>query len=252
MNKSLYNFILKTADDCFVLGHRNSEWTGLGPFMEEDISFASMAQDKIGHAWMMYKMLFAENAEEEAEKIAFRRDEKDFTSCHLVELPIGEYDFSLMRHFLFDHADQLRYETLMNSSFEPLAHFAKKFKGELKFHTMHADTFILQLGNGNEESKARMQSALNECMPLALGIFESYEGEEEIVAEKIFISEKELQQNWLAKISPIIEQAGLKMPDLSSIQSVYGGRKGYHSEHLQPLLNEMREVVNQMPDATQW
>jgi ring-1,2-phenylacetyl-CoA epoxidase subunit PaaC len=140
----------------------------------------------------------------------------------------------------------------MNSSFEPLAHFAKKFKGELKFHTMHADTFIIQLGNGNEESKARMQSALNECMPLALGIFESYEGESEIVAEKIFISEKELQQNWLAKISPIIEQAGLKMPNVSSIQPVYGGRKGYHSEHLQPLLNEMREVVNQMPDATQW
>ncbi|MEN9523885.1 MAG: phenylacetate-CoA oxygenase subunit PaaC [Bacteroidota bacterium] len=252
MTNALYNFILKTADDCFVLGHRNSEWTGLGPFMEEDISFASMAQDKIGHAWMMYKMLFTENADEEAEKIAFRRNEKDFTSCHLVEMPIGEYDFSLMRHFLFDHADQLRYETLMNSSFEPLAHFSKKFKGELKFHTMHADTFIIQLGNGNEESKARMQSALNECMPLAFGIFESYEGEEEIVAEKIFISEKELQQNWLAKILPIIEQAGLKMPDLSSIQPIYGGRKGYHSEHLQPLLNEMREVVNQMPDATQW
>jgi ring-1,2-phenylacetyl-CoA epoxidase subunit PaaC len=252
MTPALYNFILKTADDCFVLGHRNSEWTGLGPFMEEDISFASMAQDKIGHAWMMYKMLFTENAEDEAEKIAFRRDEKDFTSCHLVEMPIGEYDFSLMRHFLFDHADQLRYATLMNSSFEPLAHFAKKFKGELKFHTMHADTFIIQLGNGNEESKARMQSALNECMPLALGIFESYEGENEIVAEKIFISEKELQQKWIEIISPIIAQAGLKMPDIATLQAVNGGRKGYHSEHLKPLLNEMREVVNQFPEATQW
>jgi ring-1,2-phenylacetyl-CoA epoxidase subunit PaaC len=167
-------------------------------------------------------------------------------------MPIGEYDFSLMRHFLFDHADQLRYETLMNSSFEPLAHFAKKFKGELKFHTMHADTFIIQLGNGNEESKARMQTALNECMPLALGIFESYEGESEIVAEKIFISEHELQQKWIEIIAPIISQAGLKMPDIAALQAVNGGRKGYHSEHLQPLLNEMREVVNEFPNATQW
>jgi ring-1,2-phenylacetyl-CoA epoxidase subunit PaaC len=252
MTNALHNFILKTADDCFILGHRNSEWTGLGPFMEEDISFASMAQDKIGHAWILYKMLFAENAEDEAEQIAFRRNEKEFTSCHLVEQPIGEYDFSLMRHFLFDHADQLRYEILMNSSFEPLAHFAKKFKGELKFHTMHADTFIIQLGNGDEVSKARMQSALNECMPLALGIFETYDGEQEIISEKIFISEADLQQQWLNKISPIIEQAGLKMPSIASLQPVNGGRKGYHSGHLQPLLNEMREVVNQMPSATQW
>ncbi len=250
MTPALYNFILKTADDCFILGHRNSEWTGFGPFMEEDIAFASMAQDKIGHAWLLYKMLDENPAA--AETLAFKRAEKDFKCCHFVEQPIGEYDFSLMRHFLFDHADQLRYEMLMNSSFEPLAHFAKKFKGELKYHTMHADTFILQLGNGNEESKARMQSALNFCLPLALGIFEAYEGEQEIIAQNIFAGEKVLQAKWVGKISPIIKDAGLKMPDINTLQAVNGGRHGFHSDYLQPLLKEMREVVDAFPDATEW
>ena len=157
-----------------------------------------------------------------------------------------------MRHFLFDHADQLRYEMLMNSSFEPLAHFAKKFKGELKYHTMHADTFILQLGNGNEESKARMQSALNFCLPLALGIFEAYEGEQEIIAQNIFAGEKVLQAKWVEKISPIIKDAGLKMPDINTLQAANGGRHGFHSDYLQPLLKEMREVVDAFPDATEW
>jgi ring-1,2-phenylacetyl-CoA epoxidase subunit PaaC len=250
MTNGLYNFILKTADDCFILGHRNSEWTGFGPFLEEDISFASMAQDKIGHALILYKML-KEN-QHEVEALAFKRDEKDFRCCQLVEQPIGEYDFSLMRHFLFDHAEQLRYEMLMNSSFEPLAHFAKKFRGELKYHTMHADTFILQLGKGNEESNARMQTALNLAMPLALGMFENYDGEDEVIKEKIFEGEKALQKKWLEKISPIIQQANLKMPDLKSLQAANGGRHGFHSNYLQSLLREMSEVVNDFKDAKEW
>jgi len=249
MNIGLKNLLLKTADDSFIVGHRNSEWTGFGPFMEEDIAFASMAQDKIGHAWALYKLVEQMEPDHSAEWLAFQRPLKEFKSCHLVELPNAEYDFSLIRHFLFDEAELLRYTLFLESSFEPLTHLAKKIKGELKYHTMHAETFLFQLANGNEVSKARMQSALNECFPYALGLFESFEGEKELIQEGIYPGEQVLKDKWLAAIADMIAEAGLKMPEFHAASSVEGGRNGYHSDFLLPLLTEMREVIAIDPNA---
>ncbi|MEY2898691.1 MAG: phenylacetate-CoA oxygenase subunit PaaC [Bacteroidota bacterium] len=249
MNQGTINFIFKTADDSFIFGHRNSEWTGLGPFIEEDIAFASMAQDKIGHAWVLYKMLNEHAGLEDAEKLAFYRDINDFRNAHLVELPNGEYDFSLLRHFLFDEAEFLRYDLLLNSSFAPLAHMAKKFKGELKYHTMHAESFMIQLGQGSEESNTRMQKALDAAFPYALGLFESYEGESEVIAEGVFPGEEVLKAKWLERITPIIVQANLKMPDVNA-NPIFGGRQKQHTEHFAPMMHEMREVSSTDPNAT--
>src|ERR1043165_29754 len=178
MSNALKNLLYKMADDALVIGHRNSEWTGIGPMLEEDLAFSSMAQDKIGHAQALYYILNTIFGEADPDTLAFKRGEKEFKSCQFVELPIGEYDFSIMRQFLFDHAELLRYEMLTASSFEPVANLAKKVKGEIKYHVMHGDTFVKQLAQGTEESKARMQSALNYAWPYALGIFEK--GEDEI------------------------------------------------------------------------
>ncbi len=250
MNLGLTNFILKTADDSFIVGHRNSEWTGFGPFMEEDIAFASMAQDKIGHAWELYKLIPAPNDQQNyAEWLAFQRPVSDFKVAHLAALPNEGYDFSLIRHFLFDHAEYLRYEMLLSSSFEPLSHLAKKIKGELKFHTMHAETFLFQLANGSVESKARMQAALNYTLPFALGLFETYEGEQEIINAGVFEGEEALKKKWIQRITALINEAGLTLPDLNTIEPVFGGRNGYPSEHLAPLLAEMREVIALDPNA---
>ena len=124
-----------------------------------------------------------------------------------------------MRHFLFDYAEAVRYEMLTNSSFEPIAQLAKKFRGEIRYHVMHAHTWIKQLGQGSEESKARMQSALNECFPLALGIFEPSEYEDTLIEADIFPGEKRLQEIWLEEITPVIAEAGLEMPDINKAQS---------------------------------
>lgn len=237
------------ADDALIIGHRNSEWTGIGPMLEEDLAFSSMAQDKIGHAQALYAILHEHFGEPEPDKLGFMRTEKDFKCCHLVELPIGEYDFSLVRHFLFDHAELLRYEMLTNSSFEPLAQLAKKVKGEIKYHVLHADTFLKQLARGTEESKARMQSGLNYTWPYALGIFEATDNEQDLTAQNVFAGEEELKKRWLEKVSLIINNAGLTVPKVEESKIVYGGRKGYHSEYLKPLLDEMTEVVRLDPSA---
>src|SRR6185295_955487 len=115
--QSVKELILKMADDALIMGHRNSEWTGLGPILEEDIAFSSMAQDKIGHALALYTIMHEQFGGETPDITAYQREEKKFRCCHLVEFPIGEYDFTIARHFLFDHAEMLRYELLTQSSF---------------------------------------------------------------------------------------------------------------------------------------
>lgn len=240
--------LYKMADDQLIIGHRNSEWTGLGPLLEEDIAFSSMAQDKIGQSQHLYQLLH-ELGESDPDTVAFTRNAEQFHCCQLVELPNGEYDFSTIRHFLFDFAEALRFEMLAQSSYEDLAKIARKFKGEIKYHTMHANTWVQQLAQGNEESKARMQSALNECWNHALGIFEEGPHESVLAESGIFAGEAALKSRWLETIVPLLEKYGFKIPDESTWQAQNGGRRGYHTDHLQPLLTEMTEVYRIDPSA---
>ena len=246
--KAVKEFLYKIADDQLIIGHRNSEWTGLGPILEEDIAFSSIAQDKLGQSMHIYEILYS-LGEKDSDTIAFTREAKDFKCSHFVEYMIGEYDFSLMRNFLFSHSELIRFEMLAESSLEPLANLAKKYKGEIKYHVMHSDLWVKQLGKANEESHARMQSALNECFNLALGIFEESEFAEDLKEMKIFDGEKFLQDKWLEQIMPVLEKASLETPPQSNWSPVYGGRKGEHTEYLQPLLDEMGAVFRLDPKA---
>ncbi len=244
----LKEFLYKIADDQLILGHRNSEWTGFGPLLEEDIAFSSMAQDKIGHSLAIYTLL-NQLGESDPDTLAFTRNANQFHNCQLVELPNGEYDFSIIRHFLFDTAEALRFEMLTQSSFEPLAQLAAKIKGELRYHTMHANYWVKKLGNATEESKSRMQQSLNVLLPYALGIFEKSELEEELIMDQVFAGEDELKAKWKSRVSEILSDTELFLPDWSTLKPVDGGRRGIHSEHLQPLLNEMGEVLRSDPTA---
>lgn len=246
--EALKELLYKIADDLLILGHRNSEWTGFGPLLEEDIAFSSMAQDKIGQSYAVYQMLH-ELGEEAPDIAAFMRQADQFHNCQLVELPNQEYDFSLIRHFLFDTADALRWDMLTQSAYEPLALLAKKIKGELRYHTLHANTWIKQLGSATPESISRLQHSLEAAMPYALGVFEASTYEKEIIAEGIFGGEQVLQKKWLEKIESFIAQTQLQLPDWKIISGVMGGRTGQHSEHLQPLLDEMSEVFKIDPGA---
>lgn len=239
------------ADDELILGHRNSEWTGLGPILEEDIAFSSMAQDKIGHALALFEILNEQFGEKDPDHFAFLRNEKEYKCCQLVEFPIGEYDFSLMRHFLFDFAEIVRYENMAESSFGPFRLLSKKIRGELKYHTLHAQEWIKQLSNATDESHARMQQELDHCFPLAAGIFEpAKDFEQQVIDEKIYPGEKKLYECWLDKIYPVLTLSSLNLPDTDKMQPAFGGREGYHTEYLQPLLDEMHEVYKLDPNAS--
>ncbi|HEY3251167.1 MAG TPA: 1,2-phenylacetyl-CoA epoxidase subunit PaaC [Ignavibacteria bacterium] len=245
---ALKDLLYKIADDQLIIGHRNSEWTGLGPLLEEDIAFSSIAQDKLGQSLHLYEILH-QLGEKDPDTIAFTRNVDKFKCCHFVEYPIGEYDFSLMRNFLFNHAEAARFSMLSGSSFEPLQNLAKKYRGEIKYHVMHADTWIKQLSRATEESCIRMQKALNECFNLALGIFEESDYVNLLHEMKIFEGENALKDKWLENISPVIKEASLNLPENKTRKPAFGGRKGHHTEHLQPLLDEMSVVFRLDPKA---
>ncbi|GAB2450691.1 phenylacetate-CoA oxygenase subunit PaaI [Hymenobacter qilianensis] len=245
---ALKDLLYRLADDQLILGHRNSEWNGLGPILEEDIAFSSMAQDKLGHSLQLYTLLH-QLGEAEPDTVAFTRNAPQFHCAQLVELPIGEYDFSLIRHFLYDHAEILRFEALSHSSYEPLAQVARKLKGELKYHTLHANTWIKQLGSSTEEAIERLQNSLNYTLPFALGLFEKTAAEDQIISEGIFVGEDEIKARWQENITKILSQTALDIPDLAALTPVFGGRIGEHTEYLQPLLDEMAEVFRVDPTA---
>lgn len=242
------DLLMRMADDELIIAHRHSEWTGLGPLLEEDIAFSSIAQDKLGHAHAVYAILHEHFQLAVPDTLAFMRNESEMRCCQFVELPNGEYDFSLMRHYLFDAAEYMRWTALTQSSLEPIAKLAVKIRGELKYHLYHAQTWVKQLGaQGSEESHARMQTALREAWPYALGMFEPTDADAALIADGVFVGEAAICEQWLAFITPTLNEATLQIPEHA--EPIYGGRKGYHSEHLQPLLTEMTEVYRIDPSA---
>jgi ring-1,2-phenylacetyl-CoA epoxidase subunit PaaC len=247
-DRLIIELLYKIADDQLILGHRNSEWTGFGPLLEEDIAFSSMAQDKIGQSLALYQILH-QLGEQTPDKVAFLRNANQFHNCILTELPNGEYDFSLIRHFLFDTAELIRFEMLSHSTYLPLAELSRKIKGELRYHTLHANTWIKQLGTATEESILRLQQSLDFTIPYALGIFEESPFEVELIESGIFGGEKVLKERWMEMTEKIIHQTSLRLPEWDKIIPVSGGRRGIHSEHLQPLLDEMSEVIRIDPSA---
>ena len=245
---AIKDLLFKIADDQLILGHRSSEWIGLGPLLEEDIAFASKAQDKVGQSLAFYKLLEA-LGEAEPDITAFSREASEFHNSTFVELPNGEFDFSIMRHFLFDTAEYIRFEALSKSSYQPLSNLTNKLKGEVRYHIMHANEWIKQLGNADAETVDRMQKALDYALPYALGVIEPSKFEEILISDEIFSGEKALQSAWETKIGEILAETQLALPSFDSLEPEYGGRYGEHTEHLQPLLTEMGEVIQSDPSA---
>lgn len=248
--EALKELLYKIADNQLILGHRNSEWIGLGPTLEEDIAFGSLAQDKTGHAFNIYQML-EKIGEGDPDTIAFRRSEKDFKSSHLVELPNnGDYAFALARHFFFDYSELLRFEALKSSTYPELAGWSGKFYSEIKYHIFHANTWLKSLMNGNDESRAKMTTALKYALPYALGIFEEGKYEQVLIDEGLFIGETKLKAKWITAVQEKLSEVGIDLD--FSVEPILGGRNGYHSEHLAPLLQEMNAVIDLEPSDAKW
>jgi ring-1,2-phenylacetyl-CoA epoxidase subunit PaaC len=268
---AVIDLLYRLADDALIIGHRNSEWTGIGPILEEDIAFSSMAQDKMGHASVLYGMLH-ELGEADPNSLAFGRKAEQYKCCSLVALeclskgggaaapalsnnPVrdellsrGDWAMSFVRQFLFSEADALRWAALEKSAYEPLAQFAKKLRGEIKYHTMHGRLMMEKLRQA-PESRGRLQTELDMLYPHALGMFEPTKFDGTLAEAGICPSEAELCKTWEADISTILNRCGLRTTH--STKPMYGGRQGKHPPEMRDVLDALQKVYRLDPTA-QW
>jgi len=248
MNKHLFNFLLRLGDDSLILGHRMSEWCGHGPVLEEDIAMTNISLDLIGQATSILEYAGkVENKGRDEDALAFLRFDKDYKNLLLVEQPNGDFGMTFMRQFLFDAYRKFLFEALQKSSDQQLAAIAEKSLKETKYHFKHSAEWVIRLGDGTEESHARIQESLDTLWRYTAELFYQDETEQELIAAGILPDLSALKSEWESTVREVLETATLKIPENGWEQM--GGRNGLHSEHLGFLLAEMQYLQRAYPGA---
>ncbi len=250
LKRPLIELLLSVADDKFMLGHRNADWTGLAPILEEDIAFSALSQDEIAHASALYDMV-AQLQGSKADRLAFGRKPDEYRCAQIVELS-DEFDWAkaLCRNFFCDHFDILRLGRLAQSRFTPLAQLAGRLAAEEQIHVEHVDSWMRRLGRGGMDPYRRIQEALGSLAPLAPALLEPTEGLDLLEAEGIYPKTTPgTFERWSGDLGRLARDAGLKLELQPLAANFMGGRHGKHSELFLPLLDELTEVYRIEPEA---
>ncbi|MDQ3163225.1 MAG: phenylacetate-CoA oxygenase subunit PaaC [Actinomycetota bacterium] len=216
--------LLELADDELILGWRNSEWTGIAPFLEEDVAFSSIAQNEIGHARALYE-LAARELGTDADALAFDRRLEDYRCAPLVELRRLEWARTIARHSLYETADAVRLDALKASSDPDVAGLAAKMDREEIYHRMHAEMWLERL-LASDEGRERLEEGMLELWPYALGMLDG-----------------ELRPRFEAIVR---ERLPFELPDVEPVP------RGRHEAELEDLLGEMTSVRRSAPAGAQW
>jgi ring-1,2-phenylacetyl-CoA epoxidase subunit PaaC len=226
--------LLRLGDDQLVLGHRLSEWCGHAPLLEEELALANIALDCLGQAAAFLGLAGArEGRGRDADVLAYFRDPTEFKNCLLVEQENGDFARTIVRQVLFDLAALPELERLASGDDPELAELAAKAAKEARYHRRHAREWFVRLGDGSDESRRRMQRALEELWPYTAELCEGNAA---------------ARAAWLRDAERLIDEATLARPDDPEIPAS-GGRSGAHSEHLDHLLSEMQCVARAHPGA---
>lgn len=234
--------ILFLADNSLILGHRNSEWTGHGPMLEQDIALSNISLDLIGQSRYLYQhaaALAGDGATEDS--LAFLRDAGDFLNNLLVEQPNGDWGKTILRQFLFSAYQYPLYQQLVDSDDRDLAGIAEKSLKEITYHLRWSSEWVIRLGQGTEESAARMNRSMSELWVYT----------EELYTPAPFerrVDYADIKEQWFSLINKIFAEAGLRVPVSTTMQ--LGGKEGLHTESLTLLLNEMQYMQRTYPGVT--
>ncbi|MEZ5825589.1 MAG: 1,2-phenylacetyl-CoA epoxidase subunit PaaC [Geminicoccaceae bacterium] len=247
---ALFEFLCRMGDNTLVLGHRVSEWCGHSPILEEDIALANMALDLIGQTQMWLGLAGeVEGKGRSADDLAMLRDAWDFRNLLLVEQPNGDFGQTIMRQFLFDSFHRLLLEALERSSDERVAAIAAKAVKEVRYHRDRSASLVIGLGDGTEESHARMQGALDMLWPWVGEMFEDDHVDAAMSAAGIAPLPSTLRPAFDAGMASVMAEATLVIPQKPAAQG--GGKTGRrHSEHLGHLLTEMQWLQRAYPGAS--
>lgn len=244
----LFSYTLRLADTALVLGHRLSEWVGHAPVLEEDLALGNMGLDLIGQARALYAYAGEiEDKGRDEDALAYLRDAGEYRNLLLVEQPNGDFAHTMVRQLLYAAFAQPFFLALSRSCDATLAAIAAKAEKEMAYHVRHAAEWVIRLGDGSGESRARAQDALDTLWPFTGEMFEVDAIERALIEDGIAVDPAPLKPVWDRTVEPIITEATLTRPRDGWMQS--GGRSGRHSEHLGHLLAEMQFMQRAYPGA---
>jgi ring-1,2-phenylacetyl-CoA epoxidase subunit PaaC len=239
-------YALHLADNALILGHRNSEWTGYGPILEQDIALSNIALDLIGQARYLYQYAARLTGSDTTEDIlAYGRDAWDFRNCHLVEQDNGDWGKTILRQFLFSAWQFYFYGQLLHSQDRELAAIAEKSLKEVTYHLRWSSEWVIRLGDGTEESHARMERALEQLWKFTGELFVPAGYERALSVAGIAVDLTPLGPMWRGRVEEVFTEAQLSLPDAAWMQR--GGKEGRHTEHLGYLLAEMQFLQKTYP-----
>lgn len=246
---AIATYALRMGDDSLILGQRLGEWCGHAPALEVDLSLANVALDQVGQATHFLNLAGELEGEgRDGDALAFRRDVMDFTNCLLVEQPNGDFAQTIARQFLFSHYQEVLFTALMASKQPAIAAIAAKAVKETSYHAVLASDWVVRLGDGTDESKARMITGLEWMWRFADELFVMDEIDAAALEAGIGIDKAVLRPAWDTRINSVLADATLARP--AARRPVLGGRSGRHSEHLGHLLSHMQFLQRAYPDAT--
>jgi ring-1,2-phenylacetyl-CoA epoxidase subunit PaaC len=250
LRAAIADLLLTMADDEFVIGFRDSEWTGVAPMLEEDVAFSSIAQDEIGHARLLYEMRAALTGEE-ADRLAFHRQPAEYKHARLLDQPRQGWAFTIARRWLYDTADSVRLAALAHSSFAPLAEVVAKIRREERYHLMHLDAWLERLSSHSGMPRDETAKALERLEQVALSVFAPLPGEDMLVAAGVLSAPMiELAGRWKSEANARL--GALELPTVTGTEPRTDGR-----DHQEPdesfiwLWNEFTSVAR-LEEGAAW
>jgi len=229
--------ILAFADDEHLMGQQHTEWIGVAPFLEEDLAFASIGQDELGHAAMLFELLVGDG-DVDIDRLAFYRPASEWRSCALAELTLTEWSDTLVRHWLYDSAEELRWGLFAHSSVPQLAQIAERALSEERFHRRHADS-LLDVLLLVDDAKQRLLASLNRLASVARTMFDPVASEPDAISQGVVsASIASLEPTW-----QLLVQERFGPVDWDAHPALRSGRTERHPDFA-PLLARMLEVLD--------
>lgn len=247
MKHNLYKYILGIADNSLILGQRLGELTGHGPSLETDIACTNISLDLFGQvrSYFQYAAKIAGDQRTE-DDIAMLRKEREYVNVLLVEQPNRNFAYTMARQFLFDVYHLLFLQELQKSKDLTLAAIANKSIKEVSYHLRFSTDWIKRLGDGTQESKAKMQDAIDSLWTYTDELFHQTEADKVMVQEGIGVAVTVLKKAYYEKVNAVLEEATLEIPKSKWFQK--GGKQGIHTEHLGYLLAELQYMQRAYPN----
>ncbi|WP_276301288.1 1,2-phenylacetyl-CoA epoxidase subunit PaaC [Halorussus lipolyticus] len=213
--EAVETLLFRLADDEFVIAERYTEWQVRAPTLESDLALANIAQDELGHARLWYDLLQDFGPDEP--DLIWERPPDEWRHSTLVELPFEEGDWAdpILRSYLYDVAEEIRLEALVDSSYARIRDRVGKIQGEEDYHREHAQNWLERLTDDDEGTR-RVQQALDRLLPYALTIFAPTDEDIEARIDELGLrteSLADMREEWLDTVVPYLEGLGLSVDE---------------------------------------